>query len=76
VGKASAGLPIQKRKVLPQDSLKKACTMTVAIIDDVNSTYSYIEEQISSTSSSLTPSPLQRKCRERKVQTTFTRKAY
>ena len=38
VGKVSADLPTQKRKVLPQDPPKKSSTKTVSVINDGDST--------------------------------------
>jgi hypothetical protein len=43
VQKVSADLLTRMRKVLPQHLSQKACINTVAVINDVNSTYSDVE---------------------------------
>jgi hypothetical protein len=73
LGKASVYSPTQKRKALPYDPPKKACTKTVSVINDINSTYSDIEEDVSLTSStSMTPSsPTSKKVRAKEDSTFY-----
>ena len=65
-GKGICWFAYLKEECVASRFTQKARTMTVAVIDDVDSTYSYIEEQISTTSSSFTRSPPSKKVQGKK----------